>query len=147
MKFRNIILGSLGCIVLVLVISLIFAFDNTSLSGNSTVFGFYLAAKIIFALAFIGVVLYGILGKPSRGTFYPLIVLGILFQAVAPIMRAYVNVSSFLLGACLLTLLIPLLVFILVTSGILMASKKSTAFEEKTSCKEIEVKEDLPDKF
>ena len=117
------------------------------MSNNSTVFGFYLAAKIIFALAFIGVIVYGILGKPSRGTFYPLVVLGILFQGVAPLMRAYINVNSFLLGACLLTLLIPMLVFILVSSGILMASKKASANEEKTSCKEIEVKEDLPDKF
>lgn len=144
---KNIIYALLATLVLGLAIGLTFAFDNTALTNSTTVFTFYLITKIVFGLGFIGVIVYGMVEEPERGTFLPMVGLMLILQFIPLLMRAFIPLTKFQLGACLITLFVCLAAMVIVIGIMPGISKKQLETEEKFAAQEIEVKKDLPDKF
>ena len=144
---KNLVASLLAVIVVGLVVGLTFAFDNTALVNSSTIFTFYLIAKILFGIVFVGVVIYGIVEKKARGSYYPMVVLMLALQFVPMVMRAYLKLPKFQLGACLITLCLCLGAMVIVIGILPGVSKNHLEADEKSAAKEIEVNNNLPDKF
>ena len=144
---KNIVASLLAAVVLGLVIGLAFAFDNTALTNCGTVFTFYLISKILFGLVFVGVVAYGIIENKARGTFYPMVILMLVLQFIPMLMRTYVALPKFQLGACLITLCVCLAAMVVVIGILPGVSQNHVNADEKYAAEEIEVLKNLPDKF
>ncbi len=147
MKQKNLIVVILSALFLVLVIGLVFAFDNSKLTANSLVFTMYLVAKILFGLLFICVIIWSVIRKRFLGTAYPVIFTAAALQGIAPLMRISLAFSAFQFGYNLILLIVGLFVFVIMFGMSSFVSKKQVKSEKKYEGKEIEVNEDLPDKF
>lgn len=147
-KTRKLIIYILLTLCVVgLSVGLIFAFDNSELFGTWEVFQYWLLAKIVIVLCFIGVMVYGMVEEPARGTFYPLVGLTVILQFIPMLLRAFLKLTKFRDGACMITVVATAIILIVFIGVLPFVSKKQKESDKKSEAKEIEVKQDLPDKF
>lgn len=100
--------------VLGLVVGLPFAFDNKLLVNTQDVFQFYLLGKIGYGLILIAVVVLGLVKQIENKTYYPILGYTLFLQFVPLILRAYLNINDFQSGACLITLLVTVMIFLVI---------------------------------
>lgn len=142
-KVTSIIVSAL---LIALIVVIPFFLNNDALMNNKTVYTFFLISKIAYVLLFVVSVIICVAKEQRRGTILFLFTLVILLQGVAPLMRLGTLFEKEFIF-CFSTLIVSLIIASAGIGSIILMSKVQKANDEQFQGKEIEVKQDLPDKF
>ena len=130
-----------AAIAVALVIIIPLLLDNSFEPANSL--AYYLVAKIILGVLFLGAIVYGLLGKAANGsnttivavaTAYQFVPLGVRFLVLSKVAHADIIV--------VVTIALLVIAFIGLAFGLSYQDSKMIAREETAAGKEIEVQEE-----
>ena len=129
-------------LVLALVAILPFVFDNTFLNEGGKL-AVYLVAKILFALVFIGLVVYVFIGKGENGAMLPLLSAGVIAQLFPLGIRFLLQIpNETAITWAVIVMIFVLALLVAFLGAMLTMNKKMKVSTEKQEGKTIAVKDE-----